>query len=501
MFGETRSTLPPHRTPGQQGPGHGRSVAATLARDRLGVWSVTAFVLAQVAPLTVAAGVLPTFWAVTGITDAPIVFATVAVVLALFSVGYLGLARQITHAGGIYPLIAHGLGKPAGAGTGLVAWGTYQCLHIGAYGMLGPATATLVTDLTGRTVPWWVCALGWWALVGILGVRDVGLSGRVLAVLSAAEILLLLTLSLIGLTHPAGGVIDTSTLNPTHLVAPGIGAALVIAVLGYVGFEGAPVLGEETRNPGRTVPAATYTALAVMGCVYVLISWAMATHYGPTHLTTTATEQGPGMLLGLPGGLLTRVGQALFVTSLFAAALAFHNAVNRITFTLARDHLLPNSLATTGRRGAAPWTASLTHSTLALVVITGYAISGTDPVVHLFFVLGSTGGLGVLLLLTGVSLAVTTHHTRTHALHRAALPAAVTVTLVVMSRLALTGFASLLGVDPDALIGWMLPAGYLLLAALGVTLASRLRKRQPDAYNNLGTPPTTTATPTSAGGR
>ncbi|MBI1758790.1 MAG: APC family permease [Actinobacteria bacterium] len=469
------------------------SVGVALSRDRLGVSAVVFFVLAQVAPLTVAAGVLPTFWAVTGITGAPIVFATVAAVLGVFCVGYLGLAKVITHAGGIYAFTTRGLGRPAGVATALVAVGTYGLLAVGVFGMIGPATSGLVTDLTGRTAPWWGYSLLAWVIVAVLGVRDVRLSGKILAILSAAEILLLLVLSVAGLVHPAGGVVDTSTLSPQHLVAPGIGAAVVIAVLGFVGFEGGPVLSEETKQPQRTVPAATYTALGVMSGVYVLISWAMAVHHGPTHLAAVAGEQGPKMLFTLAGGSFTRVGQVLFVTSLLAAGLAFHNAVNRIVFTLGRDTVLPAPLGWTGRRGGAPWVASLTHTTVALVVIVGYAVSGTDPVLHLFFWWGTTGGLGVLLLITAVSLAITTHHLRTRTPRRAILPVVATLVLGVMAWLAVTGFPTLLGVGDTNLIGWLLPDGYLILALTGVVLAARLRDKRPDAYATLGATPTTTS--------
>jgi amino acid transporter len=55
------------------------------------------------------------------------------------------------------------------------------------------------------------------------------------------------------------------------LTSSGLGAAgvlAVIAVLGFSGFEQAPVLGEEARRPRRTIPVTTYTAFAVIGVVY-----------------------------------------------------------------------------------------------------------------------------------------------------------------------------------------------------------------------------------------
>lgn len=485
--GRTGPTRPAGATATVPRPRHHPSVSTLLARDRLGVSAVVFFVLAQVAPLTVAAGVLPTFWAVTGITGAPVVFAAVAVVLAAFSFGYLSLSRVITHAGGLYAFTTHGLGRTTGTGTALVAVGTYNLLQLGLYGMLGPATAELVAGLTGRHYPWWGYSLLAWLIVALLGLWDVRLSGRVLAVLSAAEVLLLLVLAAAGLTHPAGAGVDTSTLDPSHLFAPGIGAAVVIAVLGFVGFEGAPVLSEETRRPTRTVPAATFTALAVMAAVYILVAWAMATHYGAANLSRVA-QDGPVIVFQLAGPDLIPIGQALLVTSLLAAALAFHNAVNRITFTLGRERIFPAALGWTGRRGGAPYTASLVQSALAAVVIAGYAVSGTDPVVHLFYFLGTTGGFGVLLLISVTSIAVTVYQVRSRAFVPASLAAAATVALLAMSALAASSFPTLLSLPMDSALAWSFPAGYLVLAALGVLLAIRLRGRDPQRYQRLGTP-------------
>lgn len=89
------------------------AVSAALARDRLGVPAVVFFVLSGVATLTVAAGVIPTAYAVTGLTGIPIAFVAVAVVLGLWSVGYVAMARHITNAAALYAYVARGLGRPS----------------------------------------------------------------------------------------------------------------------------------------------------------------------------------------------------------------------------------------------------------------------------------------------------------------------------------------------------------------------------------------------------
>jgi hypothetical protein len=66
-----------------QTPAKPSAVSKALARDRRGVPAVLFFVLAGVAPLTVAAGVIPTAYATTGLTGIPAAFIVIAVILAL----------------------------------------------------------------------------------------------------------------------------------------------------------------------------------------------------------------------------------------------------------------------------------------------------------------------------------------------------------------------------------------------------------------------------------
>ena len=86
--------------PRKQSPGS--PVSRALARDRLGVPAVLFFVLAGVAPLTVAAGVIPTAFQTTGLTGIPAAFVVVAAILALFATGYVAMTRHITNSGAFY---------------------------------------------------------------------------------------------------------------------------------------------------------------------------------------------------------------------------------------------------------------------------------------------------------------------------------------------------------------------------------------------------------------
>ena len=61
-------------------------VVNSLRRNSLSAWSVTYFMMGAIGVLLVVAGVIPTFFAVTGITGAPIYFLAVALVLAIMGV-------------------------------------------------------------------------------------------------------------------------------------------------------------------------------------------------------------------------------------------------------------------------------------------------------------------------------------------------------------------------------------------------------------------------------
>lgn len=289
--------------------------STTLAKDRLGIPAVLYFILSAMAPMTVAAGVVTTMYAVTGLSAIGAAFIAVALVLAVFAVGYVAMARHITNAGALYAYIARGLGRPVGVGAALVAAIAYNLLQVGLYGMFGPTLSGYLADKVGLDLPWWVWSLGAWLLVAALGVLRVDLNGRVLGVLLCAEVLALLVLAVAGLGDPAAGVPLTS-LSPGGLFGhPGVGALLVTALLGYVGFEAAAVFSEEARAPRRTVPVAVYTALAVIGAAYALSSWAMSVHYGDDQVAAVAAQQGPGMLFTMASPAVAEIATVLFMTA------------------------------------------------------------------------------------------------------------------------------------------------------------------------------------------
>ncbi|RCG25462.1 APC family permease [Sphaerisporangium album] len=456
--------------------------------------SVVFFVISAAAPLTVVAGVVSTAYAVTGVVGVPLAFVLLGAILAVFAVGYVTMARHVVNAGAFYAYTARGLGRPAGVATAWVALLAYNAVQVGLYGVIASAATPLLTDWFGVTPDWWAVALAAWLLTGALGLMRVDVNGKVLAVLLLAEIAVVVVFDLAGLAHPAASGYSPEAFAPSSLLVPGMGAVIAVCVAAFAGFESSVVFSEETKDPRRTVPIATYIALAVISGLYAISSWTVTVAVGSDKVVEASRAQGPGLIFELAGRHLgttaATVGSVLFVTSILAAMIAFHNTISRYIFALGRERVLPSIFGRTSPPTGAPVSGSVAQSVTGLVVIVIYAVSGLDPLVHLFFTVGSFGGFGVLLLLAGTSVAVLFFFTREPGLENAwrtrIAPGLASVLLLIVLGLALVNFDTVLGVEPGSPLRWILPAVYLAAIVFGVAWGLTLRATRPRVYANIG---------------
>lgn len=472
-------------------PSRSRSVAATLTARRLGTWPVFVLAVSAMTPLTVVAGALPLGYGQVRETGIPVAYVAVAALLGVFAVGLAAMARHVPNSGALYAYVAAGIGRPAGVAAAFVALLAYNTMQIGLYGAFG-VTAAAAMDVFGIHAYWgaWVL-LGWLAVTG-LGLLRIGLNARVLAVLVCAEVFVVVWFDAVMLGHPAGGAVSFATLDPALLVGPGGVALLVGAVAGFVGFESPLVYAGQTKDPRRTV-ARAITLTVLLACVlYGGSAWAMSVAAGPDRIVAVAAEHTTDLFFHLPAPFVGKaaldVAAVLFMTSLFAAMLAFHHTVARYTLTLAREEVLPGFLART-RADEVPVAGSLAQSALAITVLVGYAWAGLDPTTDLFFFGTVTGGLGVLLLMTAASVAVLRFFARRPSgeavWRRTVAPAVAVAFLVPVSALTVVFFGDLLG-SAEPVRVWAAPVAYLAIAVAGLAWGLTLRGRRPAAYAAIG---------------
>ncbi len=481
-----------------------RRDAQRLRSGRLGTVAIAFFVISAAAPLTGMAGGAPFAMLLGNGAGVPFSYLLVTLLMLVFAVGYVAMARHHTSAGAFYAFVARALGGYAGGAAAWVALLGYNAMQIGLYGLWGFASAGFVETATGVSVPWWVMSYLAMATIAVLGYRQIDLSLKVLGVLVGCEFLIVILFDLMVLIkggHGATGAsLETSSFTLSSLTsgAPAIG--LLFAAASFVGFEATTIYSEEARDPRRTVPRATYAAVLTIGLFFMITSWLMVNAYGDNgslvdFLGSEELGDPTNFLFAMSGPYLGSfltdyVMLFLFASSLFAALLAFHNAVARYAYALGREGLVPERLGRTHGLHLSPHMGSVSQTALAFVVMSVFVVLQMDPAATLFTWLTQLGTLAITYLMAFAAIAVLVFFLRnpgleTNPWRTKIAPALSAVGLTVVAVYATSQYGFLIG-SPDSVLAWLLPALIPLATVIGVISAAVLRSREPDSFALMG---------------
>jgi amino acid transporter len=363
---------------------------------------------------------------------APAAFLFASIVLVVFSVGYVAMAKKKTTAGGFYSYISHGLGREIGLGTGFGAVIAYSLFEASLAGGFAYFAGAKLSSL-GVNVSWPWLALGMVALIGVLTYFDIHVSSRLLAVGLVTEVLILIIFDV--LMFARGHAVNWSALNILNafkgfpaqgtLVAGTAGIGLFFAFWSWVGFEMAPNYGEESRDPKRNVPRALYISVIGLGVFYTITTLASMTGYASTHDAIVASQSNAATYFLAPAGTyaghwVASLMSYLIITGSFACGMAFHNTTARYFYSLGREGLMPSGLGKTHPRWKSPHVASITQTVLAAFVVGMFALlTGTgNPTIQAYSQLyGLMAVMGVIVILSVqalVSLSVLVYYERYH---------------------------------------------------------------------------------------
>jgi amino acid transporter len=486
---------------------HTSGAAATdqsaLQGGALGVRHVIFFVIAAAAPLGFSVGAIPLAVGRGGVGTAGM-FVVVGVVLAVFAVGYVAMARRIRRVGGLYLFVTQGLGKVPGIGAACVAVLAYALAATGAIGAFAVFAQGSYKDLFHATTPW-----QFWAFLAVIAMAGLGflrveLNARVLGIVIACEVGILVILSLAITLHGGAHGLSGAGFSPHDVFSSHPGAMLAITVSAFAGFEATVIFSEEVRDPARSIGRATFGAIAIMVVLYGFTCWAVIQAFGNAGAVTEASTDPVNMFFTaaqtFAGAWTVKTMEVLVVTSWFASILAFHNATSRYLFALGRERVLPRALGSVHRRFGSPWVASLTHSVFSLIAIAVFALAHRDPYLDLY-VLGSTPaviGLPVMEFLA--SLAIFAFFLRNrHGLS----PWKVWVCPVLASMaLALVSWLIISQLDiftaRAGITNIIIPLIVLAALILGCARALWMRSRRPELYAQLGQVDPVNASPASS---
>jgi amino acid transporter len=411
-----------------------------LKTGAIGMVAVLFMATANAAPITAMSANTPIAVGYGNGLATPGGFLFATIVLTLFAVGFVAMARHVTTTGAFYGFISQGLGQVWGMAAGLVATLAYVVFEGSLIGVFSYFTQSTLDSWWSIKPNWFLIAVVGIVLIAAFGHYDINIAAAFLGVCLVAEVLLLAAMAfavlfkgggddglLAGSINPVnafkslaegGNMPGSSTsLGVTGVAAGSAAIGVFFAFWSWVGFETTAVYGEESRDPKRIVPPATMIAVVGLGIFYTFVSWMAISGTGAKESLATSAGSNPVDLmkgtfeqyLGHPS---TYLFDFLIVTGSFACALAFHNAASRYIYAIGREiPALQNNLGATHKVHASPHVASATQSTITLVItILFWAKMGNDVVqaayIYEYGVLAVLGTMAILLVQALCSVAV-----------------------------------------------------------------------------------------------
>jgi amino acid transporter len=468
-----------------------------LKPNAVGLGGVVFMAVATAAPITAMTGNVPVAVGFGNGTGAPAGYLFATVVLTIFAVGYVAMARYITAAGAFYGYISHGLGRVTGMASGLLATLAYIVFEAALVGIFSVFAQTTVNDQLGINVPWQVFAVFMIVLNAVLAYFDINFTAKVLAVVLITEIGML-ALMAIAVLFAGGGPngIPLSPVNPVNaFTGPAAGLGLFFAFWSWVGFESTAMYGEESRNPKRVIPRATFIAVIGVGLFYVFISWMAIAGTGLSQ-SVTLSQENPFALFFSPtrefvGGWAVVLFQWLIITGSYACGLAFHNCASRYLYAIGREGFINRNLGRTHPTHGSPYIASFTQTAITVVIVGLFWATGQDPYLGLYVLMALLGTFAILIVQTLCSFAVIGYFRKNHPEARhwfrtflapliGGLGMAVVVVLLILNLGVAAGDAS------ETLLFKLIPWIVVGVFLAGIALALYLRSRRPDQYALIG---------------
>jgi APA family basic amino acid/polyamine antiporter len=306
---------------------------------------IGAGIFVALAPAAAAAG--------TGLLVGLAVAAVVAVCNAMSSAR---LAARYPASGGTYVYGRERLGPFWGhtAGWSFIVGKTASCaamaLTVGYY--VWPAHANAVA--AGAVIA--LTALSY------SGVQRSAALTRVIVALTLA-VLVMVVIVVLGF----GGADGSAQAFGTGTSPYGVLQAAGLLFFAFAGYARIATLGEEVRDPARTIPRAVALSLAITLVVYAVVAVAVIAELGSAGLAAaTAPLSDAVRAAGFPA-LVPVVGVGAAVAAL-GSLLALLLGVSRTTLAMARDRYLPHALAAVHPRHATPHRAELALGIVVAVV-------------------------------------------------------------------------------------------------------------------------------------
>ncbi len=292
-----------------------------------------------------------------------------AIAMSFVAYAFVIFTRTFNSAGSVYGFTGAVVGPRFGFLSAFALTMVYVNFAGGVYASTADEARPAFASI-GVHGPWPVFALAVAALVASLAFLDVKVSAAVILIVEGASMVFVLIAAAIitvkgGYHHHA---FSAAPFRLSGLSGAALGLGTVYAFSIFSGFEGAATLGEEARQPRRTIPRAIWISLAIVALYDVLVSAVIQNAFASVGALSTSSVP----LVTVTDRFVTPWYGELInwgaVFSSFGAALALVIGASRMLFALGRDGFGPRFLSRTSVVTGSPVGA------LATVVVASVAV-------------------------------------------------------------------------------------------------------------------------------
>jgi amino acid transporter len=373
-----------------------------LRRDCLSYVEVLAQSIAVIAPSTVPAAILGLIFATAG-NGTWLSFLLGMVGLVFVSLNINQFARRSASPGSLYTYVVRGLGAMAGVMGGWALLFGYLLTGISTLCGFGIIAGVLLGQIGihAHTLTLFaICTIGAFCIA----YRDIQLSAKMMLVFEGAALLAILILGVVIWKH-TGFAIDTAQLKFKGATPGGVTMGIVLVVFGFSGFEASTSLGEEAKDPLRTIPRSVLQSVVISGLVFIFMAYTVILGFKGSPAALEKTEAPLNFLANGMGwgflGILINIGVLL---SFFSCTLASINATARIIFSMARHGLFFDALGEAHEKNETPYIAVGVSALITFLVPSGFYLYGVGAL-DLQGYFGTLCSLGFLVVYILISIA------------------------------------------------------------------------------------------------
>ena len=458
-----------------------------LRAECLSYFEVLAQSVSVIAPSTVPAAILGLIFASAG-NGTWLSFLIGMIGLVLVSYNINQFSRRSASAGSLYSFIVKGLGPVTGV---LGGWALlFGYMLTGMSTLCGfSVVASQFLDQIGLHPPVVLLyALGA-AAAFIFASREAQLSARTMLLFEGAALVSILVLGFIIWRH-SGFQLDVQQARLEGASPGGILTGVVLVVFGFSGFESSTALGEEARDPLRSIPKSVIQSVIISGLIFIFMAYVVVLGFKGFSADLEKSESPLLYLsteLGWPRlGAFVNAGVLL---SFFSCTLASISSTARIVYAMARHGLMYEALGAAHETNETPHIAAAFAAVMTLVVATAAYLLGATPFDSQGY-FGSLCAFGFLLVYMLVSVAAPVYlHRRKELSRRAVLVSVLAVGFLILPFLGTIGVP---GSElfpppkyPNNLLIWVFVA-YMLGGALWMLALKIVRPRLLTALSGAG---------------